>query len=139
VSALQFERRIIDSMPSGSKTPHPSPSEANHILVVDDEVEVREILAEALEDFGYRVVTAASGEDALPVLRDGRDIRLVITDVRMPGMSGLELADEIRQHWPQVKVVLISGYFVPQSVQQRFLKKPFHMKDLASLVRAELG
>jgi CheY-like chemotaxis protein len=126
-------------MPSGLKTPQPFPSEDNHILVVDDEKEVREILAEALEDLGYRVATAASGEEALPVLRNGHDVRLVITDVRMPGMSGLELADAIRERWPEVKVVLISGYFVPQTVQQRFLKKPFHMKDLASLVRAELG
>jgi CheY-like chemotaxis protein len=119
------------------------PSEATtttgHILVVDDEAEVREILAETLEDFGYAVVTAASGEEALPVLANDRSVGLVITDVRMPGMSGLELADQIRRQWPKVKVVLISGYFLPQKVPQRFLKKPFHMKELASIVRAELG
>ena len=117
----------------------PTEPTAHIILVVDDEEEVREILAEALEDFGYAVVTAASGEEALPVLHNGRNIEMVITDVRMPGMSGLELAEEIRHRWPGVKVVLISGYFLPQAVQQRFLKKPFHMKELASIVRAELG
>ncbi len=117
-----------------------APTSTSHIiLVVDDEEEVREILAEALEDFGYAVVTAASGEEALPMLGNGRDIEMVITDVRMPGMSGLQLAEEIRHRWPTVKVVLISGYFLPQAVQQRFLKKPFHMKELASIVRAELG
>ena len=117
----------------------PTEPTAHIILVVDDEEEVREILAEALEDFGYAVVTAASGEEALPMLGNGRDIEMVITDVRMPGMSGLQLAEEIRHRWPTVKVVLISGYFLPQAVQQRFLKKPFHMKELASIVRAELG
>jgi CheY-like chemotaxis protein len=117
----------------------PIAEKTHRILVVDDEVEVREILAETLEDFGYGVVTAASGEEALPVLVQDRGVAMVITDVRMPGMSGLELADEIRRRWPDVKVVLISGYFLPQAVPQRFLKKPFHMKELASIVRSELG
>ena len=112
---------------------------ARRILVVDDEEEVREILAESLMDFGYLVVTAASGEEALPVLIHDRSVALVITDVRMPGMSGLELADEIRRRWPEVKVLLISGYFLPQAAPQRFLKKPFHMKELASIVESELG
>lgn len=114
-------------------------SKSRRILVVDDEQEVREILAETLEDFGYAVLTAASGEEALPVLVRDRRVAMVITDVRMPGMSGLELADEIRRRWPAVKVVLISGYFLPQAEPKRFLKKPFHMKELASLVRSELG
>ena len=122
----------MSSLPhNGSKPPR--------ILVVDDEEEVREILAETLEDFGYAVLTAASGEEALPVLAGNGGVAMVITDVRMPGMSGLELADEVRRRWPTVKIVLISGYFVPQASPQRFLKKPFHMKDLHSLIRAELG
>jgi CheY-like chemotaxis protein len=115
------------------------PPDARHILVVDDEEEVRQALAETLVDFGYVVVTAASGEEALPVLVNDRGVGLVITDVRMPGMSGLELADEIRRRWPEVKVVLISGYFLPESTPQSFLKKPFHMKELASVVRSKLG
>ena len=115
------------------------PDNGHRILIVDDEEEVREILAETLEDFGYVVATAASGEEALPALLGDHEIELVITDVRMPGMSGLELAEEIRRQRPEVKVVLISGYFLPQAVPQRFLKKPFHMKDLASIVRSELS
>ena len=116
------------------------PCKVHRILVVDDEEEVREILAEALEEFGYAVVTAASGEEALPVLAGDGGLEMVITDVRMPGMSGLELADEVRRRWPEVKVVLISGYFLSQTPPpQRFLKKPFHIKELASLLRAELG
>lgn len=114
-------------------------AEPDRILVVDDEEEVREILAETLQDFGYAVVTAASGEEALPVLNRDHSVVLVITDVRMPGMSGLQLAEEIRRRWPRVKVVLISGYFVPQASPQRFLKKPFHMKDLTAMVRSELA
>jgi CheY-like chemotaxis protein len=126
---------MLDRMSS----PPPAVQDTRHILVVDDEEEVREILAETLIDFGYSVLTAASGEEALPVLVKDRSVVMVITDVRMPGMSGLDLADEIRRRWPEVKVVLISGYFLPQATPQRFLKKPFHMKELASLVRSELG
>ena len=122
----------MSSLPQNGSTPP-------RILVVDDEEEVREILAETLEEFGYAVLTAASGEEALPVLARNGGVAMVITDVRMPGMSGLELADEVRRRWPKVKVVLISGYFVPQASPQRFLKKPFHMKELASVVRSELG
>jgi len=121
----------MSSLPHNGVQPH-------RILVVDDEVEVREILAETLVDCGYTVVTAASGEEALPVLAQDHSVGMVITDVRMPGMSGLALAEEIRRRWPQVKVVLISGYFLPAGAPQRFLKKPFHMKELASIVRMEL-
>jgi CheY-like chemotaxis protein len=139
VPRSQPRRRPIEEVPSRMSVPVEPPDVPHRILVVDDEEEVREILAETLEDFGYAVATAASGEEALPALLGDREIALVITDVRMPGMSGLELADEIRRRRPDVKVVLISGYFLPQLAPQRFLKKPFHMKELATIVRAELG
>jgi CheY-like chemotaxis protein len=109
------------------------------ILVVDDDAEVREILAETLIEFGYAVVQANSGEEALPMLDSRSDLDLLITDVRMPGMSGLELVEQARSRSPALKVIVISGYFLPQPVAVRFLKKPFHMHELASAVRAELG
>ena len=109
------------------------------ILVVDDDPEVREILAETLVEFGYGVTQAGSGEEALPVLEARPDIDLVITDVRMPGMSGLELVEQARARRVGLKVIVISGYFLPQPIAVRFLKKPFHMQELASAVRAELA
>ena len=109
------------------------------ILVVDDDPEVREIVAETLVEFGYGVVQAGSGEEALPMLDRRPDIGLVITDVRMPGMSGLELVELAQARSPTLKVIVISGYFLPQPISVRFLKKPFHMHELASAVRAELG
>lgn len=108
------------------------------ILVVDDDQEVREIVAETLTDFGYGVVQASSGEEALPVLEQNHDISMVITDVRMPGMSGIELADIVRSKNADLKVILISGYFVPQRIGHRLLRKPFHIQELASAVEAEL-
>jgi DNA-binding NtrC family response regulator len=107
------------------------------ILVVDDDPEVREILAETLTEFGYRVLQAGTGEEALPFLEARGEVGMIITDVRMPGMSGLEFVERAKAHDPAVKVIVMSGYFISQSVGARFLKKPFHMHELASAVRAE--
>ncbi len=122
--------------PKGMDSAPPSPAS---ILVVDDDADVRDVIAETLEGFGYGVVVAASGEEALPVLAGRRDIRMLITDVRMPGMSGFELATRARRLTVGLKVIITSGYFLPQPIAERFLKKPFRMHELASAVRAELG
>ncbi len=108
------------------------------ILVVDDDDEVREMLAETLQDFGYSVQQAASGEEALPLLADDPGIDVLITDIRMPGMSGLELAEQVARQRSRVKIIVTSGYFQPQPIRQRFLRKPFRIQELASAVQAEL-
>lgn len=113
----------------------PSPT----ILIVDDEPEVRMVVAEFLEDFGYRVVQATGGTQALCRLHANPAVQLLITDIRMPEMSGLELADLATKQNPLLKVILISGYFVAQQVHRRFLRKPFRMRELEAAVRAELG
>jgi CheY-like chemotaxis protein len=116
----------------------PSRAPPATILIVDDEPEVRTVVAEFLEDFGYRVLQAENGAEALDQLRDNPAVRLMITDIRMPEMSGIELADLATERNPTLKVILISGYFVAQQVRRRFLRKPFRMKELQSAVRAEL-
>ncbi len=100
---------------------------------------MRAQVAETLSDIGYEVATAASGEEALPILAGDRAVEMVISDVRMPGMSGTELSEQIARRWPEVIVVLISGTHMPSAALGRFLRKPFHMSELAELVRAELG
>ncbi len=109
------------------------------ILVVDDDDEVREMLAETLQDFGYAVTQAASGEEALPLLAGDAGIDMLITDIRMPGMSGLELAEKVARQRASMKVIVTSGYFQPQPITQQFLRKPFRIQELASAVKAELG
>jgi CheY-like chemotaxis protein len=109
------------------------------VLVVDDDKEVRAIVAEALGNFGYGVVQAANGNEALALLQRDCEIGVLITDVRMPGMSGLELAETARRDHADLKIIVISGYFVPQRVGHRFLAKPFHMQELASAVQSEIG
>jgi CheY-like chemotaxis protein len=108
-------------------------------MIVDDDPEVRIIIAEFLQDFGYQVVQASGGTEALDLLGQNPDLRLLITDIRMPDMSGIELARLATRRQRDLKVILISGYFVSQQVEWRFLRKPFRMRDLEAAVRAELN
>jgi CheY-like chemotaxis protein len=109
------------------------------LMIVDDDPAVRIVVAEFLEDFGYDVVQAGGGAEALDLLARTPDLRMLITDIRMPDMSGLELADLATQRRRDLKVILISGYFVAQQVERRFLRKPFRMSDLEAAVRDELN
>ena len=119
--------------------PQAGGAQAPKIIIVDDDPEVRVVVAEFLDDFGYRVLQAKGGAEALERLRQHPDVQMMITDIRMPDMSGIELADIATREQPDLKVILISGYFVSQQVDRRFLRKPFRMKELEAAVRAELG
>jgi signal transduction histidine kinase/ActR/RegA family two-component response regulator len=79
------------------------------ILVIDDEPAVRETLAEMLELMGHRVVLADSGQSALQLL-GANECELVFTDLAMPDMDGWETTREIRKRWPEMNVVLVTGY-----------------------------
>ena len=108
-------------------------------MIVDDDPEVRSVVAEFLEDFGYDVVQARSGGEALDLLAQLERLRMIITDIRMPDMSGIELADIATRRQRDLKIIFISGYFVSQRVERRFLRKPFRMRELAAAVRDELA
>ena len=92
-----------------------------------------------LEELGYRVMQAASGFEALEKLEENPDLEVMVTDIRMPGMSGLELSDLAGKRRQDLKIILISGYFLPQPIQRRFLQKPFRTHDLDAAIRAELA
>ena len=106
------------------------------ILVVDDDEGVRQILQDLLASVGYRTVFAGDGEEALLRLENG-DVDLVVSDDRMPGMSGRELLWECVRRWPGLPVVLLTGYGnVPDAVEaikagaEDYLLKPFDGRDL---------
>lgn len=119
-------------------TPDPARKDQVKLMVVDDDPEVRVVVAEFLEDFGYQVIQANSAAQALELLASTADLRMIITDIRMPDMSGIELANVATQRHNNLKIILISGYFVSQNVDRRFLRKPFRMRELEAAVRAEL-
>ncbi len=109
------------------------------ILVVDDDPEVRELVSEYLREFGYNVLEADNGNAALGVLGRNKVLHLIITDIRMPEMSGLELAEMVARQDRDLKIIFMSGYFAPQPITQRFLRKPFRLADLEAAVRTELA
>jgi hypothetical protein len=80
------------------------------ILAVDDDPQIREIFHEMLTRFGYGCRTAADGRQALTMLQEEGDISLVITDIRMPGMDGIELIKEIKSRHPDADVICVTGY-----------------------------
>ncbi len=104
-----------------------------NILVVDDEETVRESLAAILEREGYRVFQAESGDEGLRVLKETPGIQLVISDHNMPGMSGIELLKLVRERYPNVTRIMLTGDPDPQVIIRsinegevyRFIKKPW--------------
>ena len=109
--------------------------EKKSILIVDDEEIIREFLFEILNE-DYEISLASDGDEAIAQLRS-RNFDLVITDMKMPKVSGEEVVKFARQNDPQSKVIIISGYSslytVSQSVNSgacAFLSKPFSIKEI---------
>jgi CheY-like chemotaxis protein len=123
-------------LPSGNET----------VLVVEDDAGVRAFVVAQLRDFGYRVLEAADGRQALTILAGDDRIDLLFTDVVMPrGMTGRELAEEAKQRRSQLKVLFTSGYTETSIVNQgqldpaaHFLSKPFRRQELARKIREAL-
>ena len=107
------------------------------ILVVDDEEPLRELLGWMLGDAGYIVHAAAEGISALTFLRD-HAVDLVLSDINMPGMDGLELLRRVEAEFPHLPVLLISGRPPPSGVRA-FLAKPFRWDTLASAIARLVG
>ena len=129
------EQSLVDD-PGGSET----------ILIVEDDYGLREFAQEVLLSYGYSVLLAENGEDALRVSKEhGGPIHLLLTDVVMPRMGGKKLAERLQPLYPRMKVIYMSGYtdnvIVRHGVLERglnFLEKPFTSKGLARKARETL-
>ena len=114
------------------------------VLVVEDEMILREMARDFLAECGYRILEAGSGREARRIWQQHRhEIHLLLTDMKMPeGMSGLELAEQMLQEQPELKVIFTSGYsddvvsaeFLART-NSRFLAKPYSYSDLTRMVR----
>lgn len=111
----------------------------HHVLLVDDNDDVRETSADMLEELGYRVLQATNGFEALEKLAEFPDLEVMVTDIRMPGMSGFELCDLASARYHSLKVVMISGYFTPQATSCRLIRKPFRTVELDHAIREALA
>ena len=124
-------RRGLDPA-AGPETPAGNGSQLV-ALVVDDEPMVGELMAMALDSQGWRTIVATAAEEAAALARD-HAIDLLVTDLQMPGMSGLVLAAQLRQRHADLPVVLMSGWPEATTLELAqpfvFLRKPFHLHGL---------
>jgi signal transduction histidine kinase/ActR/RegA family two-component response regulator len=115
------------------------------VLVVEDEAAVRRAVQRNLERLGYRVVAAHDGEDALRSAERLDGVDLLLTDVVMPGIDGPELACRLRERWPELPVLFVTGYSADRLARtgavgsrDRVLEKPYHVGELTHTIRQML-
>jgi CheY-like chemotaxis protein len=111
--------------------------------LVDDDDPVRAVAAAMLRDLGYRTVDAAGGHAALTILAENPDVDILMTDVVMPSMNGIQLAGAACAAFPRLSVIFITGYAdqagaaIPAG--SRLVRKPFAGTDLRRVVEAEMA
>ena len=117
---------------------------SKNILIVDDNPNMSALLSEMLEIFDYKSELAEDGLVALEKLKNQK-FSLIITDMKMPNMTGLELLEQVKENYPKIPVVLISGYSVDSMSKENadhkpdgFLSKPFMMTDVEELLESLL-
>ena len=129
-------------VPSGG-VPHPN-SPANgrkSILLVEDEVMVRMMIADKLREAGYTVIEAANAHEALEVLQHDVDVRAILSDVRMPGtIDGVGLARTVRSQYPAVKIMLASGHLpsLDWAEHDGFFPKPYDVEAVIRYIKTLL-
>jgi CheY-like chemotaxis protein len=109
------------------------------VLLVDDEPIVRAIVSRLLTMAGYRVLTAMSGTDALETLRTSGPVQVLLTDLRMPQMTGVQLANEVRQLMPAARVLLMAAFPSEDPLEWPVVVKPFPNGALEAEIRRALA
>lgn len=111
------------------------------VLVVDDEIGIREVVRDLLECAAFRVQEARDGNQALQIIQD-RDVAAILTDLRMPGMDGIEFVTKLRSHGKKTPVVFYSGFADKECVLKalrlgacEFIEKPFKSEELITAVK----
>ena len=114
---------------------------ATHILLVDDEAEFVEVMAERLTIRGYRVSCCSNGKDALTQLEQHPDIDVTVLDLKMPGMGGIETLEAIKKRQPLAQVIMLTGYSTVSSATEAmklgafdYVVKPFDNDQLIALI-----
>ena len=122
-------------------------TDQKRMLIVDDVETLTYSLYQSfiLAKHDYEVVTASSGEEATTKLAE-KNYDLVITDISMPGMSGLELLTNIKQNYPGIEVIIMTAYGSPEKKEEAFdsgakyyVEKPFEIKEMKQMVMEILG
>ena len=119
-----------------------------HILIIDDDLQILDMLSQTLEREGYEVITASDGKEGLRLYREN-PVDLIITDIIMPGKEGIETIMDLRREFPHVKIIAISGGGQIDAEQylsmaqklgaQRTFIKPFARTELLKAIMELLG
>ena len=116
--------------------------ESATVLIVDDDPVLLNLVAEQISLFGYQPVLASNGEKALEIAPKQKNIDLLLTDVMMPKMNGVDLAKQLATLYPEIKVLFMSGYISPsiahygiQDSEHAYLQKPFTQNTLLTKMR----
>jgi two-component system OmpR family response regulator len=147
--SLNIRQLSSNDVPPGAGSRHALGQEASpdaaglvrKVLVVDDEADLADLAEALLSSCGLAVVVANSATEALQRLAQDGGIDAVFSDVMMPGMNGLQLADAVSEFYPRVKIVLTSGYTVPAMLEDRqrrylFTAKPYRLETIMKLLRS---
>ena len=110
------------------------------VLVVEDETFTRMDVVETLRAVGFDILEATNADEAIEMLERDSDIRLIFTDIDMPGsMNGLKLAAAVRDRWPPIRIIVTSGHFKVQAgdlpADARFISKPYQPTQIFSAIR----
>lgn len=115
------------------------------ILVIDDERDICELVQITLEGLGFEVLLCHSGEEGLQLVRSrGNEIPLILLDLAMPELSGVDVLARVKQEFPDIPVIVMSGYVTDKSEVAALgatdvLKKPFLLSDVEERVKSVLG
>src|ERR1700675_2345463 len=114
------------------------------VRVVEDEMLLRLRAVDMVEDAGFTPVEAVDADEAVAILESRSDIALLFTDIQMPGsMDGLRLAHAVRQRWPPIKIILVSGQLRPANIdipaESRFFGKPLEAEEMIAEMRNLIG
>jgi CheY-like chemotaxis protein len=120
-----------------------SPAGTETVLVVEDEPQLRNLLEIILQDLGYRVASASNGHEGIELFKKHEDeFAIVVTDLDMPGMNGLDVATILSQRKPSTKIIVTSGYLDTSTRDQarqrgvaKIIQKPYDPDDLARAIR----
>lgn len=117
-----------------------------HILIVDDDMAMLETISKALRNSGHGVVTSPNGIEALNILQSDQKFDLILSDVIMPGIDGIELSQEAAKILPSLKIMFITGFSAvalgaknPHKTGKTVINKPFHLNELVSRVNEMLA
>ena len=142
---IEIEAPVPEAVPAPPVEAVPEPTRET-ILVVEDEPGIRALVRKILRRERYNVIEAGSGEEAIALAQaEGGRVNLLLTDVMLPGMSGRELAERLRESIPELDVLYVSGFTDDDAVRMgafppgsKFLQKPFTLGALVSKVREAL-